>query len=246
MHQVLEKIKNEPFFKRPNKMMENPEKRNHNFYCQYHHDHGHTTENCRSLWDCLDQLVREGKLKQLLHHSNGQGSQASSESRRDVSSRPPLGTINVIFAALGRTGSCPFRIMSVAHLSSRDINQDSKRAKVEIPLVLGFSDEDKIGAIQPYDDALVITFRIGGYDVKRVMVDQGSATEIMYPDLYKRLNLKFEDLMPYSSPLVSFKGKVVIPKGQIRLPVQTGPKVVEVDFIVVDAYSPYTAIVARP
>ena len=82
--------------------------------------------------------------------------------------------------------------------------------------------------------------------MKRVMVDQGSATEIMYPDLYKRLNLKFEDLMPYSSPLVSFKGKVVIPKGQIRLPVQTGPKVVEVDFIVVDAYSPYTAIVARP
>ena len=117
---------------------------------------------------------------------------------------------------------------------------------MEIPLVLGFSDEDKIRTIQPHDNALVITFRIGGYDVKRVMVDQGSATEIMYPDLYKRLNLKFEDLMPYSSPLVSFKGKVVIPKGQIRLPVQTGPKVVEVDFIVVDAYSPYTAIVARP
>ena len=33
VHQVLEKIKNEPFFKRPNKMMENPEKRNHNLYC---------------------------------------------------------------------------------------------------------------------------------------------------------------------------------------------------------------------
>ena len=45
---------------------------------------------------------------------------------------------------------------------------------------------------------------------------------------------------------MSFKGKVVIPKGQIKLPMQTGPKVVEVDFIVVDAYSPYTAIVARP
>ena len=91
VHQVLEKIKNEPFFKWPNKMMENPEKHNHNFYCQYHQDHGHTTENCRSLWDCLDQLVREGKLKQLLHHSSGQGSQASSESRRDIPSRPPFG-----------------------------------------------------------------------------------------------------------------------------------------------------------
>ena len=78
------------------------------------------------------------------------------------------------------------------------------------------------------------------------MVDQGNATEIMYPDLYKRLNLKSEDLTPYSSPLVSFEGKLIIPKGQIRLPVQTGSEVVEVDFIVVDAYSPYTAIVARP
>ena len=111
---------------------------------------------------------------------------------------------------------------------------------------MGFSDEDKIGTIQPHDDALVITLRIGGYDVKRVMVDQGSAAEIMYPDLYKGLNLKAEDLTPYSSPLVSFEGKIIIPRSQVRLPVQTGSEVVEVDFIIVDAYSPYTAIVARP
>ena len=82
--------------------------------------------------------------------------------------------------------------------------------------------------------------------MKRVMVDQGSTVEIMYPDLYKGLSLRAEDLTPYSSPLVSFAGKVIIPKGQIKFPVQTGSEVVEVDFIVVDAYSPYTAIVARP
>ena len=68
----------------------------------------------------------------------------------------------------------------------------------------------------------------------------------MYPDLYKGLNLKAEDLMLYSSPLVSFEGKIVIPKGQVRLLVQTGSEVVEVDFIIVDTYSPYTTIVARP
>ena len=45
---------------------------------------------------------------------------------------------------------------------------------------------------------------------------------------------------------MSFDGKVVIPKGQIRLSVQAGSKMVEVDFIMADAYSPYTAIVARP
>ena len=45
---------------------------------------------------------------------------------------------------------------------------------------------------------------------------------------------------------MSFEGKIIISKRQIRLPVQTGSETVEVDFIVVDAYSPYTAIVARP
>ena len=68
----------------------------------------------------------------------------------------------------------------------------------------------------------------------------------MYPDFYKGLNLKPEDLTSYDSLLLGFKGNVVIPKGQIRLSVQVGSEVVEVDFIVVDAYSPYTAIVARP
>ena len=76
-----------------------------------------------------------------------------------------------------------------------------------------------MGTIQPHDDAVVITLRIGRYDVKRVMVDQGNAVEIMYPDLYKRLNLRPKNSTAYNSPLVSFDRKVVIPKGQIRLPV---------------------------
>ena len=80
---------------------------------------------------------------------------------------------------------------------------------------MSLSNEDKVGTIQSYGDALVVTLRVGGYDVKRVLVDQGNDAEIMYPDLYKRLNLKPEDLTVYDSPLVSFDGKVVIPNGQI-------------------------------
>ena len=194
----------------------------------------------------MDQLVQKGKLKQLLHHSNGQAEQTSSDSRRDASSRPPLGTINVIFTALGRTGSCPSRVMSVTWLPTEDSNLKPKRAKIDIQPILGFSDEDKIRTTQPHDDVLVVTLKIEGYDMKRVLVDQGSAVEIMYPDLYKGLNLKSKDLTAYDSPLVNFEGKTVTPRGQIRLPIQTSSKVVEVDFIVVDAYSPCTAIGARP
>ena len=109
--------------------------------------------------------------------------------------------------------------MSVARLSSEDGSHEPKRIRLDWPLVMGFSDEDKIGTIRPHDDALVIILRIGGYDVKRVMVDQGRAAEIMYPDLFKGLSLRAEDLTPYSSPIVSFEEMVIIPKGQIRLPV---------------------------
>ena len=87
---------------------------------------------------------------------------------------------------------------------------------MNVPLVLSFSDADKLGTIQPHDDALVVTLKIGGYDVKRVMIDQGSAAEIIYPDLYKGLGLKPENLTTYSSPLVSYEGKMVVLKGQIR------------------------------
>ena len=45
------------------------------------------------------------------------------------------------------------------------------------------------------------------------------------------LGLKPKDLMPYNSPLMSFDGKLVIPIGMIRLPIQTGLEIVEVNFI---------------
>ena len=78
--------------------------------------------------------------------------------------------------------------MSVARLYPVDDSHEPKRAKLNRSLVMRFSNEDKIGTVQPHDDALVITLWIGGYDVKRVIVDQGSAAEIMYPDLFKGLN----------------------------------------------------------
>ena len=86
--------------------------------------------------------------------------------RGDASSRLPLGTINVIFATLGRTGSCPFRVLSVFRSPAKDHSQALKRAKVRVPFVLGFSDEDMVGTIQPHENALAVTLRIGGYDVK--------------------------------------------------------------------------------
>ena len=73
-----------------------------------------------------------------------------------------MGTINVIFAALGRTGSHPSKVISVTRLPTEDLKPESKRARVENRPVMSFSEEDKVGTIQPHDDALVVTLKIGG------------------------------------------------------------------------------------
>ena len=54
IHQVLEKIKNEPFFKWPSKMAGNPMRRNQNLYCQYHQESAHITKDYRNLRNHLD------------------------------------------------------------------------------------------------------------------------------------------------------------------------------------------------
>ena len=61
--------------------------------------------------------------------------------------------------------------MSVSCYSDDESNLVPKRIKTNVPLVLSFSDADKQGTIQPHDDALVVTLKIGGYNVKRIMVD---------------------------------------------------------------------------
>lgn len=109
--------------------------------------------------------------------------------------------------------------MSIASPHDDDLVLDFKCGKVEIRPSLSFSNEDKVGTFQPYDDALVVTLRIEGYDVRRVLVDQGSGAKIMYPDLYKGFRLKPGDLTSYDSPLIGFDGKTVFLKGQIRLSV---------------------------
>nr|XP_023899849.1 uncharacterized protein LOC112011740 [Quercus suber] len=60
IHQILEKVKNELYFKWPSKMGGDPTKRNQSLHCQYHQDLRHIIEECRTLWNYLEQLVKIG------------------------------------------------------------------------------------------------------------------------------------------------------------------------------------------
>ena len=110
-------------------------------------------------------------------------------------------------------------------------SHEKKRKFSWEPLV--FDDDNLEGTIQPHGDTLVVTARIRGFLLKRVMIDQGSGADVMYLDLFKGLGLKNEDLSKYDEPLVGFDGTVVIPQGQIFLPVNMEGKEVVVTFIMV-------------
>ena len=66
IHKIVDRIKNEPFFRWPNKMGGDHSRRKQNLYYTYHRDKGHTTEQCRVLKDHLGQLVKVGYLKEFV------------------------------------------------------------------------------------------------------------------------------------------------------------------------------------
>ena len=102
----------------------------------------------------------------------GQFGHSRVEFHRGGVPRLALGTINLIFARPGSDVRASSKVMSVGggpELGAR--NQAPKRNRVMVHPTMGFSKEDKEGTFQPHDDALVVTIRIGGYDIKRVLVD---------------------------------------------------------------------------
>nr|XP_023915227.1 uncharacterized protein LOC112026783 [Quercus suber] len=246
VHRIVDKIKHELYFRWPNKMGGNPSRRNQNLYYTYHKDKGHTTEQCRVLRDHLGQLAKAGHVKEFVTNAGDRGA-GQGAPQRENPLPPPLGIIKVIHVApRGLTTAGGKEVLIVVSVEgSSCVLSPAKKVKPTQESI-AFDDSDLEGTIQPHDDALIVTARVGGFVVKRIMIDQGSEAEVMYSDLFKGLGLRNEDLSKYSTPLVGFYGKVVVPKGQISLPVNIGGKEVMVKLIVVVLFSPYTAILGWP
>ena len=115
---------------------------------------------------------------------------------------------------------------------------------------MSFNDADAKGVRQPHNDPLVIMLNIEGFNTKRILVDNGSSADIIYFPAFQQLKLDEKRLRPFESPLVSFSGDRVYPKGIITLTVTMGmhPRQLtrQLDFLVVDCPSSYYVIIGRP
>ena len=119
-----------------------------------------------------------------------------------------LGIIEVIHAVSIRISANHRReILSITPQQEMDeVDHLGKKLKPSKEKI-AFDDDDLEGTTQPHGDVLVVTLKIGVFLLKRVMINQGSRAEIMYPDLYKGLDLRDEDLTKYDTPLVRFDEK---------------------------------------
>ena len=113
-----------------------------------------------------------------------------------------------------------------------------------------FTNEDAARIHHPHDDAIVITLLIADYITRRVLVDNGSSTDILYYPAFQQMKLGRDQLHPVYSPLVGFGGMKVQPVGTVTLPVVVGTYLQQVakdvNFLVVDFSSSYNAIIGRP
>ena len=113
-----------------------------------------------------------------------------------------------------------------------------------------FLEEYAKGVKQPHDDLLVIMLVIEGFNTKRILVDNGSLADIIYLFAFQQLKLDLGRLRPFDSPLISFSGDKVYPKGIVTLTVIVGvyPRQLtcQLDFLVVDCPSSYNVIIGRP
>lgn len=108
-----------------------------------------------------------------------------------------------------------------------------------------FTDHDLEGVQLPHSDALVVTMRVGNFDVKRILIDPGSSAEIMYDSLFKGLGLKHEDLGRKVDPLYGFFGESIMPMGRASVKVQAELVSSPTEFCVLNSYSPYNATLGR-
>lgn len=91
--------------------------------------------------------------------------------------------------------------------------------------------------------------RIGEFDVKRVLIDTGSLTDILFHEAFLKMGLPTSSLHTTHVPLVGFTGQSFTPKGIVTLPVTFGRDTQQatqkVQLMVVDVPSPYNMIIRR-
>ena len=85
-----------------------------------------------------------------------------------------------------------------------------------------FSDANLEGCQHPYDDLLVIRAVVANKTVHRVLIDNGSSTDIIFASAFDKMGIGREKLEPINAHLRAFSGERVLPLGSVQLVLTLG------------------------
>ena len=94
-------------------------------------------------------------------------------------------------------------------------------------------------------DALVLTVCINNFDVHKIFVDPGSATDLLHLPAFKQMRVLLDHLNSAGRVLSGFNGATTLTIGDIAFPVRAGSVTQQVLFSVVEDLGPYNAILGR-
>ncbi|XP_072084713.1 uncharacterized protein [Arachis hypogaea] len=257
---IIKEILNSKLIKPPRKAGAYPEAKNvdKTRYCTFHQKHGHTTDECVIAKDLLERLARQGHLDKFItghmqkratsnpeQHTTGPSSK-----EKDKTPAHPRGVINCIsggYAGGGHTSSA--RKRTYRAMLAVENNPHNPPPMQEVP-ELTFGHADLNSTYTNYDDPVVISIQLGDLIVRKVLLDPGSSADILFFTTFQKMKLSTNILQPYSGELVGFSGERVPVMGSVWLQTTLGEqplsKTQDVQYLVVDCFSPYNVILGRP
>ncbi|GKU88934.1 hypothetical protein SLEP1_g3141 [Rubroshorea leprosula] len=212
--QIFMQIKNKMDLRHLGPMKTAAASRDHTRYCDFHQDHGHTTEQCNSLKSELESLAQKGMLNE-----QGVGYQ-----QNPPPLPPPARIIHMIMGGLEAGGlSSKQRKLYVREVKHQNRAHKRKFDDVEWknqPITFTSADLDTV--VTPHNDPLVTSVMINNCEVQRVLVDTGSAPDIMYFHCFESLGLDPTLLQKYDGPIYGFNNQHVPVEGVLTLHVAFG------------------------
>ncbi|GKV31653.1 hypothetical protein SLEP1_g40325 [Rubroshorea leprosula] len=267
--QIFMQIKNKMNLRRPGPMRTAAATRDHIRYCDFHQDHGHTTEQCNSLRSELESLTQKGMLNEYIQRVEQprfvreQGPQhqgvRNPPNRQGVGYQqappplpPPARVIHMITGGLEAGGlSSKQRKLYVREVKHQNRAQKRKFDDAEWKnqlITFTFADLETI--VTPHNDPLVTSVTINNCEVQRVLVDTGSAPDIMYFHCFESLGLDPALLQRYNGPIYGFNNQPVPVEGVLTMNVafESGQSYVtpSVRFLVIKMASSFNAVIGRP
>ncbi|XP_028089529.1 uncharacterized protein LOC114289894 [Camellia sinensis] len=170
-------------------------------------------QNYRALKQHLEDLVAVGHLRDYIDQDKAVAEPGNPPPEPNIE-HPPRLVINVIHGTMTqeREKALKEEIAKTVQIQQVMLVKPASkkvRAVPKSPLcTISFTRKDLEGVQHPHTDALIITVGIGKrFDIKRVLVDQGSAADILYYDLFRKLSLSEQHLTPAAAPLVGFNSQ---------------------------------------